>query len=153
MGPIEVARDEHIVPPKGSYELEISGLSEPFMMTFEGQESQRVRVEYLILNGPGKDKRFNQLYGFSIGPRSTLGQSIAAVRGTPLRLGEPFELTDIIGLRFKAFVGHAVSKQTGQVKADPATGKPLYAEIALGTIEPAAIAAMGDAADDASVWG
>lgn len=133
----ESERSDYTAPPEGEYELEITAFAEPFEMPkaeeYGGGMQTKTRLEFTVLSGKGKGKKFAPMYTWTVGAKSTLGQLIAKLRGAPVAPGEDFDIADLIGTKFKAYVNHAINKKSGQKSLDN-TGKP-YPEITIPTIK------------------
>jgi len=136
-------RNLYIVPPKGEYEWEITGYALPFEMKKSAQfikpgESEyatKTRLEITIISGKGAGKMFTEMFGFSIGPRSTLGKLLRALNVSlePDAVTRQWDLDRVIGYKGKSYVTHG-QDATGAVKLDD-QGKPKYASIVIDTVE------------------
>jgi len=136
-------RNLYIVPPKGEYEWEITGYALPFEMKKSAQfikpgESEyatKTRLEITITSGKGAGKMFTEMFGFSIGPRSTLGKLLRALNVSlePDAVTRQWDLDRVIGYKGKSYVTHG-QDATGAVKLDD-QGKPKYASIVIDTVE------------------
>jgi hypothetical protein len=136
-------RNLYIVPPKGEYEWEITGYALPFEMKKSAQfikpgESEyatKTRLEITITSGKGAGKMFTEMFGFSIGPRSTLGKLLRALNVSlePDAVTRQWDLDRVIGYKGKSYVTHG-QDATGAVKLDD-QGKPKYTSIVIDTVE------------------
>lgn len=136
-------RNLYMVPPKGEYEWEITGYALPFEMKKSAQfikpgESEyatKTRLEVTITSGKGVGKMFTEMYGFSIGPRSTLGKLLRALNVSlaPDPVTREWDLDRVIGYKGKSYVTHGMDA-SGAVKLDD-QGKPKYANIVIDTVE------------------
>lgn len=74
----ESDRSGYIVPPAGEYTLRITSFSEQFEMPvseqYGGGTKTSTRVEFEILSDRGKGKRFTDVFTWSVGEKSNLGQ-------------------------------------------------------------------------------
>lgn len=104
----EQSQDERlaqVIPPMGEYDVLVRGFSEPFDLPYDGKPSIKTRLELVIQNeGPGKGKVCTILLGWNIGPKSYLGKVFRAITGEEVRSGGDYDVTRIIGGRFKAML-------------------------------------------------
>jgi len=121
----------YIVPPKGEYKFMITGYAEPFEMPkaqeYGGGTQMMTRVELTIIDGPGKGKMLDQMWGFSIGEKSNLGKFLRKMNvDLSLRNGT-FDLDRIIGHTGSGYItpGTAIGDD----------GKPKYPALAIETVE------------------
>lgn len=136
-------RNLYMVPPKGEYEWMITGYALPFEMKKSAQfikpgESEyatKTRLEITITSGKGAGKMFTEMFGFSIGARSTLGKLLRALNVSlePDPNTRQWDLDRVIGYAGKSYVTHG-QDATGAVKLDD-QGKPKYASIVIDTVE------------------
>lgn len=125
-------RDEYAVPPAGTYgRFKLTGISDTFDMTSERYgTSTKVRVEFQIMkvqdpeNKYLEGKRFTELYGWSVGPKSNLGKLFSKLRGTPIQPGEQVDPDDFIDTEF-------VTATTLQISGD---GTKSYAGVSAESI-------------------
>lgn len=139
----EGQRNLYIVPPKGEYEWEITGYALPFEMKKsamfikpgESEYATKTRLEITITSGKGAGKMFTEMFGFSIGARSTLGKLLRALNVSlePDAVTRQWDLDRVIGYKGKSYVTHGADSN-GAVKLDD-QGKPKYASIVIDTVE------------------
>jgi len=107
---VEADRDEYVNPKPGPYQLEVSGISDPFELDDiynPGKMKTMVRVELTVRNhekSARNGKTFSLLMKLSPHEKATLGRVIRAIRGE-VQDGETFELTDLLGGKFIGMVG------------------------------------------------
>ena len=121
----------YVVPPKGEYRFMITGYADPFEMPksadYGGGTQVMTRIELTIIEGPGKGKMFDQMWGFTIGEKSNLGGFLRRM-GVDLSLRDgTFDLDRIIGY-------------TGSGYLTPSTtlgddGKPRYTKLSIETVD------------------
>lgn len=128
----------YIVPPKGEYELEITGYALPFEMAraieYGGGTQTMTRLELTITSDKGKGKMFDLLYGCSMGQRSNLGKLLRRANVDLTPINGSFDLDRVIGYKFRSFAGPATDS-SGNVKTGD-DGKPKYAQVVVDTVEP-----------------
>lgn len=147
----ESERSDYTTPPEGEYDLEITAFAEPFEMPkaeqFGGGMQTKTRLEFTIVSGKGKGKKFAPMYTWSVGSKATLGQLIAKIKGGFVAPGEDFDIGSLIGVKLRAYVNHALG-QDGRVKLDQA-GKP-YPELSVKTVR--VLGGDKPGADDGDDW-
>lgn len=125
---------EYCTPSKGMRgRFQLTGISDVFTLTSaQYGESQKVRLEFLIekvsdaSNKYLEGKRFTELYGWSIGPKSYLGQLLGALRDRPIPRGEELNPDDFIDTSF-------VTSTTLSYSAD---GQKSYPGVSRDAIDP-----------------
>lgn len=127
---IEVDRDDLIIPDEEQYRsLEFYGIAtETYPVTFEGETTQKISVLIRIIdtNDPQNKGVFKSSVTFeSAGPKSTIGQIFAAIRGEPFvgQIDNDF-WGEVLGGRFAASLNL-------KVKADAT-----YVNLIHGSIKP-----------------
>lgn len=131
----EVDRNEYVTPPRGTRgRFTLSGISDTFEMTSEQYgTSTNVRLEFLVDKVTNKEfkwaegKRFTQLVTWKIGPKSTFGQLLGALRERAIQPGEELDPDAFIGT---SFVTSTTLKENGD---------RLYAGISIEAIEAGSV--------------
>lgn len=127
-------QSEYCTPGKGMRgRFQLTGISDVFTLTSaQYGESEKVRLEFLILKVSDKEqkflegKRFTELYGWSIGPKSYLGQLLGELRGQPVQRGETIDPDSFIDTEF-------VTSTTLSFSAD---GQKSYPGVSRDAIDP-----------------
>lgn len=158
----EPDRNDYVTPPnvtRGRFQL--SGISDVFTLTSEQYgESEKVRVEFLIEKVSSKSlkhlegKRFTELYGWAVGPKSYFGQLLGKLRGRDVERGETLDPDTFIDTSFVSVTTLATSRD-GQ-KQYPGINREaiepdsikLSPYVMQSAAEPALVPA-GDVAEDA----
>lgn len=106
----------------GMYNLEITGVYEPWVQAKKAEwikpggptEDTLTRIEFEILDGKGKGKRFASRVAVSLGSRSNL---IHLWKATVGPVGPNPDLTDLLGHKVAMFVvkNEQTNESTGQV--------------------------------------
>lgn len=125
---------EYAVPPRGLYgRFQLTGISDTFeLVSAQYGPSTKVRLEFLIVKVSDaaskylEGKRFTELYTWTVGPKSNLGQLFGALRGKPIQPGEDVDPDDYIDTSF-------VTSTTLQISAD---GQKQYPGISRDAIAP-----------------
>lgn len=124
---VERQGDEYQTPPRGTRaRLQLSGISEVFEMTSQYSDApvEKIRVEFLIEKGTGnaakmlEGKRFTEMMTWTVGPKSTLGKLLGALRGRDVTPGEQVNPDDFIGTSFVATVAVSEDGKWGKVVPD-----------------------------------
>ena len=129
----EGQRNLYIVPPKGEYVFTITGYALPFELAkaeqYGGGMQKMTRLEFTITEGKGAGRMWTEMFGFSIGPKSNLGNLLRRLNVdlTPDDSGT-WDLDRAVGYRGKGYV-------VPSDKLDDA-GKPKYARLSIATVEP-----------------
>jgi hypothetical protein len=135
-------RRKYKVPPTGQYRLAITGYYKPFAWTSkEYGDSTKTRIEFRIESDYGRGNYLNDMYTWSVGPKSNLGKLIRKARGVEIPEGD-VNLFELILPRepivFDCYVTNSDEKDEH--------GAPKYARVTLDTVTPAA-ALAGAGAD------
>lgn len=121
----------YMVPPKGEYQFEVTGYALPFEMPkaeeYGGGMQMMTRVEFTITDGKGKGKMFDQLWGFSLGPKSNLGRFLRSMKVDLTPVDGSWDMDRMIGYVGSGYV------TPGEALGDD--GKPKYAKLSLDTVE------------------
>lgn len=121
----------YVVPPKGEYQFEVTGYALPFEMPkseeYGGGTQTMTRVEFTIIDGKGAGKMFDQMWGFSNGPKSNLGRFLRAMKVDLTPIDGSWDLDRMIGYTGSGYV--TPSDNLGD------DGKPKYARLSLDTVE------------------
>ncbi len=97
-------------PPDNKYHVKITGFNEPWSeprpqawITAQSPATHQTMtmVEFEIMEGKGKGKRFSSRVGCLVGPTSNLGKVWLATVGA---IPDPVELTDILGHELTIYV-------------------------------------------------
>lgn len=127
-------QDEYCTPAKGTRgRFKLTGISDVFTLTSaQYGESDKVRLEFQVLKVSDasqkflEGKRFTELYGWSIGPKSYLGQLLGELRGRPVQRGETIDPDSYIDTEF-------VTSTTLSFSAD---GQKSYPGVSRDAIDP-----------------
>lgn len=102
---------DYITPPDGTKaRFRLSGISEEFEMDsqFNDKPDTKIRVEFELVKVSNaslkylEEKRFTDLYNWTVGPKSNLGKLIGRLRGWEIERGEDVDIDAYIGTEFVA---------------------------------------------------
>lgn len=142
----EAERAAYATPPSNKYRLKITGFHEPWEQARNAKfisadspatHETKTRLEFEIVEGKGKGKRFSSMVTWAINDRSNLGKVWKAVFGS---IGSESDLTDLLDKELVIYV----DKTDGIDKDGNAVS---YANPSWATAK-----AVGDTEDDGDEW-
>lgn len=151
---VEPEGGEYATPLRGSRgRLELSGISEVFEMTsqFKPDPVEKIRVEYRMAKGANasarqvEGMRFTEIMTWTMGPKSSLGRLVGALRGAPVQPGERIDPDDYIGTTFVCTTTTSDDGKWGRVNPDAIEAGSV--RLPAGVAAPAA-PGDGDAGED-----